>query len=129
MDFYGDNYGENQDGWYRQNMQENGQVKEFWTVFTTNSFYFDPSKFQTKPWYIPLFRIRVASLGFVPKGFGKWQSKTELAVKSFRQEKYMVENQAWKIYQDRVTRKMYQEDKCDCRLSWNCQGKNKSGWK
>ena len=33
----------------------------------------------------------------------------------------MVENQAWKIYQDRVTRKMNQEDKCDRRLNWNCQ--------
>ena len=40
----------------------------------------------------------------------------------------MVENQAWKIHQDRVTKKMYQEDKCDCRLSWNCQeGINQNG--
>ena len=46
MDILGDNHGENQDGWYRQNMQENGQDKEFWIVFTTNSVYFDPSKFQ-----------------------------------------------------------------------------------
>ena len=42
MDFHE----ENKDGWYRQNMQENGQDKEFWIVFTTHSFYFDPSKFQ-----------------------------------------------------------------------------------
>ena len=69
-----------------------------------------------------MFRVLgIYNFGFVPKGFGKWQSETELAVKSFRQEKYMVENQAWKIHQDRVTKKMYQEDKCDCRLSWNCQ--------